>query len=379
MSKPLDMPQVSVIMPVRNADVSVRRAVESVQRQTLDTLELIVVDDGSTDRTIDILNRIADRDIRVSIIRLQKVGMRAACNVALRRANGTYVLFLEASSWLEPHALEDMLEVARDKRLDLVIAGSPDAASLTGVPQAQQDEDTDECVYTTQAEFRAAAWRLFDAGLLSSLDNKLFVRERMGCVGLDLDLDEENLSAQTMRPTESTASLVFAGVLCNPFVVTYLRDIERVGVVARPYGHRDEHMHAQKETLYGKVHYEELERDYECLIELYRYWRLEGDPASMEVIHRRYLEQLAVCLYEVCAVTSKLSASERNALVERMLTGEHAQLAAQIVHPHTRAGVILIRVIRMQNVPLAVLEGRLMSLVARRDMRSFVSFSSRNS
>ena len=60
-------PQVSVIMPAYNVDRYVRRAVQSLQNQTLGDFELLVVDDGSTDRTGQILDVLAERDIRITV------------------------------------------------------------------------------------------------------------------------------------------------------------------------------------------------------------------------------------------------------------------------------------------------------------------------
>ena len=93
-------PGISVIMPAYNVDGYVRRAVESLQHQTFSDFELLVVDDGSTDRTGQILDSIADRDIRVTVYHRQNGGAPAARNYALDRARGTYVMFMDADDWV---------------------------------------------------------------------------------------------------------------------------------------------------------------------------------------------------------------------------------------------------------------------------------------
>ena len=116
-------PGISVIMPAYNVDGYVRRAVESLQNQTFSDFELLVVDDGSTDRTGQILDSIADRDIRVTVYHRQNGGAPAARNYALDRARGTYVMFMDADDWVEPRMLEEMYAFAQENRLELAISG----------------------------------------------------------------------------------------------------------------------------------------------------------------------------------------------------------------------------------------------------------------
>lgn len=69
-------PKVSVIMPVYNVDRYVGRAIESLQNQTMRDFELLIVDDGSTDRSGDIADRFAERDIRIDVFIHQTVELR---------------------------------------------------------------------------------------------------------------------------------------------------------------------------------------------------------------------------------------------------------------------------------------------------------------
>ena len=70
----IDKPRVSVVMPAHNVDAYVTRAIESLQRQTMEDFELLVVDDGSTDHTGDILDRLADRDLRIDVFHRAEIG-----------------------------------------------------------------------------------------------------------------------------------------------------------------------------------------------------------------------------------------------------------------------------------------------------------------
>jgi glycosyltransferase EpsJ len=115
-------PKISVIMPAYNVDKYVARAVSSIQNQTLEDFELLVVDDGSKDRTGSILDSIAERDIRVTVFHRQNGGAPAARNYALDHAHGKYVVFFDADDWAEPRMLQDMYEMCEKDHLQLAIA-----------------------------------------------------------------------------------------------------------------------------------------------------------------------------------------------------------------------------------------------------------------
>jgi glycosyltransferase involved in cell wall biosynthesis len=106
----MDRPLVSAILPVFNRAGSVARAIESVLRQTYPNIELIIVDDGSTDGTAAILERYRDRAI---LLRQAQRGAYAARNLALRHAGGELVAFIDSDdAWL-PDKIERQLPLMR--------------------------------------------------------------------------------------------------------------------------------------------------------------------------------------------------------------------------------------------------------------------------
>ena len=103
-------PLVSVVMPVWNRPVKVVRAIRSVQAQTLSNWELVVVDDGSTDATLDVLRDEAKRDERIRVISVAHGGVSAARNAALGAAAGRYVAFLDSDNTWRPLFLATMMK-----------------------------------------------------------------------------------------------------------------------------------------------------------------------------------------------------------------------------------------------------------------------------
>lgn len=113
--------KVSVIMPIYNAYSYLRPAMDSVLDQTLREIELICVDDGSTDHSLEILKEYQAKDSRVRIITENNAGPSWARNKGLSRARGEYIIFLDADDFYELTLLEKLYMRAESDKLDITI------------------------------------------------------------------------------------------------------------------------------------------------------------------------------------------------------------------------------------------------------------------
>ncbi len=114
--------KVSVIMPIYNADEYLRPALDSVIDQTLKDIEIICVDDGSTDRSLEIIKEYQKSDERIRIVTETNAGPALARNNGIRRARGEYIAFLDADDFFELDMLESMYNEGKENDLDIVIA-----------------------------------------------------------------------------------------------------------------------------------------------------------------------------------------------------------------------------------------------------------------
>ncbi|MDY2647434.1 MAG: glycosyltransferase, partial [Pyramidobacter porci] len=119
-----ERPVVTVVMPVYNAQRYLCEAVESVQRQSLTSFELLCVDDGSTDDTPNILREYAARDGRIVVTTQEHAGPGVARNLALDAARGEYVTFLDSDDAFDADYLLKMTDRARSTRADVVVGGT---------------------------------------------------------------------------------------------------------------------------------------------------------------------------------------------------------------------------------------------------------------
>jgi glycosyltransferase involved in cell wall biosynthesis len=101
-----ETPRVSVIVPVYNSESTLRRAVRSSLAQTLDSLELLIIDDGSRDRSLELARGLAAGDVRARVIALpENRGKAHAMNRGISEAAGKWIAVLDADDWYEPERL----------------------------------------------------------------------------------------------------------------------------------------------------------------------------------------------------------------------------------------------------------------------------------
>lgn len=349
-------PTVSIIMPAYNVASYVARAIESICHQTLENFEFFIVDDGSTDRTGEICDRYADKDIRIEVIHTQNAGAAAARNLALSRAHGKYVYFMDGDDWATTHMLSDMVAFAEENNLEFVVSGYY-------VETYYDDENhLSECVsqptqvFKDQSDFRSQAYRLFDHTLLYAPWNKLFLRERIEALDIrfrDTFWDD------------------------FPFVLDYIRDVERVGVMDKAYYHFIRSRGESETTRWREGVYEKREEEHSWMLDLYKHWGLEGDPLSSEMVQRRYIERLVGCIENICDPSCTLDEQEKLTRIKQMISSDRAQLAVAVARPHSKMMKIMLKPIKSQNVQLAYTEGKFISLVKRHNTKLFATLKAR--
>lgn len=118
-----ESPFVSVVVPVYNAEKYLPTCLESICNQTLRELEIIVVDDGSTDNSGRIADEYAARDGRIKVVHRRSGNPGATRNVGLELATGEYIGFIDGDDWIEPNMYRTMLNMALMYNPDWVVCG----------------------------------------------------------------------------------------------------------------------------------------------------------------------------------------------------------------------------------------------------------------
>ncbi len=114
-------PLVSIIVPIYNADKYLTRCLNSIVNQTYANLEIILINDGSTDTSPNICNKYAQKDNRIVLINKTNEGVSVARNAGIQKSNGEYVAFLDADDWIAANYIEQLMKPFENENIDISI------------------------------------------------------------------------------------------------------------------------------------------------------------------------------------------------------------------------------------------------------------------
>lgn len=178
-------PDLSVIIPVYNGEKTVDRAIESVISQTLTSIEIIIVNDGSRDSTGEIIEKYASEDSRIRIIDKKiNEGLSAARNSAMRQVSADYFTFLDADDYFEKDAFEKMLAASRGA--DVTVTGyCHDTMNEDGSVSVSVENRFGKDIYSEdKAEILDIMASLDEKRLFAYTWNKLYKKSFIDSIGL---------------------------------------------------------------------------------------------------------------------------------------------------------------------------------------------------
>ena len=159
---------VSIIVPAYNAERYLEQCIESLRAQTHTNIEIIIINDGSTDRTADIMYKFSQADGRVKIFSKSNAGVSAARNDGLNIATGEYICFVDADDYLANDFVEYLLEIAEKTRAEFVVSKS----WFTKKDEKQEDIQTIESLTSEDATAL-----LLSPEVIVSCGNKMYRRD----------------------------------------------------------------------------------------------------------------------------------------------------------------------------------------------------------
>lgn len=119
------MAKISIVLAVYNGEKDVNRCLTSLREQTYEDIEIICVDDGSTDNTVDVLKQHASEDVRVKVFEQgENKKLLLAIKRGVKEASGEYIMFVDDDDWYEPNACERVAGIIADKHPDVVYFGT---------------------------------------------------------------------------------------------------------------------------------------------------------------------------------------------------------------------------------------------------------------
>ena len=135
-----EKPQISIIMAVYNTEMYLRQSIESIIHQTFSDWELIIIDDGSTDKSASICDEMAAMDARIKVKHKNNSGQADSRNVAIGIAQGEFIGFVDSDDWIEPNMFERLLAYQAQHNADAVMCRYFEEYTNGAVPQELDKE-----------------------------------------------------------------------------------------------------------------------------------------------------------------------------------------------------------------------------------------------
>ena len=164
------IPVISILVPVYNASRWLRECLDSIVGQTYTNLQVVLLDDGSTDNSLAICREYADKYPFVEVYHQENQGVAAARNALLDRVKGEYVLFVDADDWIERDAVEYLVSVMLRTNADMVTCVKYNQGATIIVTEDVWLQERAICEFLRHVCFSGALWnKLLRADLLRGL------------------------------------------------------------------------------------------------------------------------------------------------------------------------------------------------------------------
>lgn len=172
----MTLPLISIIVPVYNVEKYIEQSIESLRQQTLKNIEIILIDDGSTDSSGDICDKYAQLDKRIKVIHKENGGLGSAWNEGLKHVSGQYYAFTDSDDFVSPVMFENLYKTAEKTQADVTCCGFVWYTAT----QSYYNRGPEDSIYGTR-EFLMAILSIKDSGNYSVnggyVWNKLFSRK----------------------------------------------------------------------------------------------------------------------------------------------------------------------------------------------------------
>ncbi len=186
------MIKISVIIPVFNSEKYLAECLDSILSQTFRQIEILLVDDGSTDSSLEICREYAGKDQRVSVVHQENKGVACARKAGMKAARGEYIAFVDSDDWLEPCFFSKLYELAEGHQADLAVSacaverGGETSVRINQFEEACYDKtELKDRIYPQMLYFEDDSFYRF--GILQYLWNKLYKKSVIEPCIMNLD------------------------------------------------------------------------------------------------------------------------------------------------------------------------------------------------
>ncbi len=335
-------PCVSVIMPVYNVEKYVKKSIQSVISQTIESFELIIVNDGSTDNSGAICDEFSHLD-NVRVVHIKNGGLSNARNTGARLATGKYLYYCDSDDWIESNMLEKMVECAEENQAEIVLCGFH-MEYYEGGKKLDYKVYEKNAVYTKE-EFQKNFYKLLKKNLLNTAWNKLFLRQYVV---------DKNVRYRNMLCEDVYYNLhLFKDIskICVLDFAPYHWFRSRVGSETGKFCNADFLWSTRKKL-------------YETLLNLTKYWKIK-DEKFINDINCYYCDRLVQCV-QVIMEDKELSLKEKKQQIKLIIEDKLSIEAIHNAKSESKIMNICYKPIKYKNITLSCFMGFGISFIKRK-------------
>ena len=292
-------------MPVYNAEKYLKRSIESILNQTLKELELILVNDGSKDRSIDICREYEQKDSRIIVIDKKNEGACIARNTGIYLAKGEYLQLVDADDYCELNMLEEQYELAKSTNAEVVMCGLKYDISLKNGEVLYEEDHYQNAILTEKQEIKEVMMDIINNMLFNYTHNKLY--------NLNF-LKENNLQFTEWLPIDQDTN----------FNIDVFKQLNHLTLTTKSYYH---YIKTFEETIVNRYHPEKFKvrtYRYERLIEMFKEFGIYTEENKKQLASI-YIHQVIECFemyfHEKCPLTPK----EKKQQIRSILLNQNIQ------------------------------------------------------
>lgn len=242
----MNNPQISVIVPVYNVEQYLSRCIDSILAQTFTNLELLLIDDGSKDKSGDICDEYAKKDDRIRVFHTKNGGVSMARNLGVDNARGEWINFIDSDDWVEPDLYSSIIHIIEENNIDLVcwnyfIDKDKQSRPVAYIDKNLSIKSNDEIIHLLRKAIYGSYNKYIhmpNYDMISSV-NKIYKTELLRTAGIRFN--------QTLVRAEDAL-----------FNIMYLKKVSHIAITNKCFYHyvmRDSSvMHSQDKSLFFKLY-----------------------------------------------------------------------------------------------------------------------------